>query len=301
MDFGEVRHTIRVGSRGSDLALIQTEHVLSLLRRSGIDESMKVQVIRTSGDRAPASNPAAGSFADAINDMVIDEQLDIGVHSMKDLPAILPSGLEIAVVPRRAGRHDCLVGPATLYRLPSGSTVGTSSPRRIAQTARVRPDLKIVGLRGNVTTRVSALSSGKTISAVLAVAGLERLDPKLPDGIGIYPLPLDHFVPAAGQGALAVVCRKGYIPEEVRRSASDRQTLGETVVERAVLRELDAGCSTPLGISAVSFGRGYTVHIQLLSPDGSREAKLTAGISSDGDVTGIISSFEKLRASRFGQ
>ncbi|MBX8637054.1 MAG: hydroxymethylbilane synthase [Thermoplasmata archaeon] len=289
-----------MGTRGSELAMAQTELALSVLSHSGIEEKMDVQIIRTSGDSG-TSKPAEGSFVDTINDRVIDGRLDIGVHSMKDLPAILPPEIEIAMVPKRASRHDCLVGPATLYRLSSGTTVGTSSPRRIAQLARIRPDLRVVQMRGNVTTRIARLSTGKAGSALLALAGLERLGIHPSDGMGIYPLPLDHFVPAAGQGAIALVCRKGYFTEAVKKAASDRQTLGETGIERALLLGLGAGCSVPLGISVVSFGRGYTVRLQLLSPDGSKEAKLTARVSADDGVNGILSSFERLRASRFGQ
>ncbi len=300
MGIREVMRTIRVGTRGSRLARAQTDIALSLLRHSGMEEKMDVQVIKTSGDAGGAANPLEGSFADTINERIMDGRFDIGVHSMKDLPAVLPPELEIAVVPKRGSRHDCLVGPATLYRLPSGSTVGTSSPRRVAQLARVRPDLRAVGMRGNVTTRISSLSSGRANAAILALAGIERLRAEPAKGMGVYPLSLDHFVPAAGQGAIAVVCRRGYMAASVRKAASDSQTLGETDIERELLRKLGAGCSVPLGISAVSFGRGYTVRIQLLSADGAREAKLAASVAAGDGTAGVAAAFERLRTARFG-
>jgi hydroxymethylbilane synthase len=188
-----------------------------------------------------------------------------------------------------------------LFRLPSGATVGTSSPRRIAQLMRFRPDLRPVPLRGNVTGRISAVSAGRANAVILALAGLERLSFSPAGGMGVYPLPLDHFVPAAGQGALAVVCRKGYLTQDVKRRATDRTTAGEVGIERRLLFELSAGCNKPLGISAVSFGRGYTIRLQLLATDGTKEAKLTAGVAADSDTTNLISSFERIRMSRFGE
>ena len=281
--------------------MTQTRIALECLASAGIDEKFQLNAVRTSGDeKKKRFNPAEGSFADRINSMIINGEIDIGVHSLKDLPADISQELEIAVVPRRGSRLDCLLGPGPFFRLPTSSRIGTSSQRRAAQALRLRHDIMIRPLRGNVGTRTDAVVQGRVDAALLAMAGLERLKFVPPDGIRMYPLSLDYFVPAAGQGAIAVVCRRGYLERSVRERATDRQCIGEIEIERALLRALSAGCNSPLGISAVSFGRGYTVRIQMLSPDGSSEARLTRTVRT-GDGTGsILSDFRPIAREKLG-
>jgi hydroxymethylbilane synthase len=282
--------------------MIQTGIALECLASAGVEEKFQVKAVRTSGDmKGKRFNPAEGSFADRINSMIAGGEIDIGVHSLKDLPAKIPEELEIAVVPKRASRLDCLLGAAPLFRLPTGSSIGTSSPRRAAQALRLRHDITIHPLRGNIGTRTGAVARGRVNAALLALAGLERLEFVPPAGLSVYPLSLDYFVPAAGQGAIAVVCRKGYLERGIRERATDGRCMGEIAIERTLLRELSAGCNSPLGISAVSFGRGYTVRIQMLSPDGSAEAKLTKTVRTGDETGSVLSEFRPVAREKLGE
>lgn len=265
-----------MGTRGSRLALAQTEEVAHLIRSAGAAEKIEIIRVRTTGDVSSSWNPREGSFADTINRMILSGELDAGVHSAKDLPSELPEGLEIAAVPRRASRLDCIVGKASYSRLPSGSRIGTSSPRRKAQLLHLRKDLRIVELRGNVDTRLSKVLDGEIDGAVLAMAGIERL--KRTADSHIFPLPLDYFVPAPGQGALALVTRKGFLERVIAGKVEHRQTRMELELERAALRRIGSGCSLPLGITAISFGSGFRMMLQLLSEDGREERRISGTV-----------------------
>ena len=267
----------RVGTRGSKLALAQTQEVVSLLEQTVKDMKVEVVKVSTSGDAKLKWNPKEGSFADEINRMVLEGELDAGVHSVKDLPSTLPEGLEIAAVPKRGSRLDCIVGIANYARLPSGSVVGTSSPRRKAQMLHYRRDLEIKELRGNVDTRLQKVKSGELDGIIIAKCGLDRLHY---EGNDVYPLPLDYFVPAPGQGALALVTRTEALEMNARLNIEHRPTREEVEIERAVLRSLGTGCSTPLGITAMSFGNGFRLRVQLLTEDGMNERRLSTVVHS---------------------
>jgi len=268
-------------------------------RRGEAHPDRRVQVIefRTTGDRDRATPlahlPGAGFFVKELERALLDGQVDLAIHSMKDVPTQVPDGLEVgAAVPARADARDCLVTPAglALEDLPQGAVVGSSSPRRRAMLLAARPDLEFVDLRGNVETRLGKLESGVCDATVLARAGLERLgllDERM------VPVPTDVLMPAAGQGALGLEFRSEdtWVRETLAPldHAPSRQAV---VAERALVRRLGAGCRTPLGVfGRVGHGcpRGraddagrLTLNVWLLAPDGQESIRRSAdGAAAD--------------------
>jgi hydroxymethylbilane synthase len=232
---------VRIGTRGSALALAQARQVAKLL---GDGEHELVEVV-TSGDRGEAVSDKE-RWVRELDAALLDGAVDCAVHSAKDVPATLPQGIVIAAVPSRADPRDALCGAATLAALAPGARVGTSSLRRAAQVRALRDDLAVVDLRGNVDTRLRKLEDGDYDAIVLAAAGLERL------GRGDAGTPLDELVPAAGQGCLAVTTRAG---EEERVAAiGDASSALALAAERALVRALDADCHTPVGAHARVLG-----------------------------------------------
>lgn len=243
--------TLRLGTRASALARTQSSQVAEDLAAQGF--AVDLVEITTQGDTDPRSLVQIGGtgvFAAALRQALVDGQVDLAVHSLKDLPAVQPPELVIAAVPPREDPRDVLVG-STLADLPAGARVGTGSPRRAAQLTALRPDLHVVEVRGNVDTRIGAVESGRLDAVVLARAGLARLG-RL-DAIAEV---LD-LLPAPGQGALAVECR----PELAPRLAflDDPVTRLAVTAERAVLVGLAAGCSTPVGALATLQGDSLEV------------------------------------------
>ena len=233
---------MRIGTRGSALALVQARQVAELL--GGGDEHELVEVV-TSGDRGEAVSDKE-RWVRELDAALLDGSVDCAVHSAKDVPAVLPAGIVIAAVPPRADPRDALCGAATLASLASGARVGTSSLRRAAQVRALRDDLAVVDLRGNVDTRLRKLEDGDYDAIVLAAAGLERL------GRGDAGTPLDELVPASGQGCLAVTTRAG---EEARVAEIDDPAAGRALgAERALVRALEADCHTPVGAHAQVLG-----------------------------------------------
>ena len=227
---------MRIGTRGSALALAQARQVAALLG----GEHELVEVV-TSGDRGePPSDKER--WVRELDAALLEGAVDCAVHSAKDVPAQLPQGIVIAAVPQRADPRDALCGAATLAALPEGARVGTSSLRRAAQLRALRADLAVVELRGNVDTRLRKLTDGGYDAIVLATAGLQRL------GRGDAGTPLDDLVPAAGQGCLAVTTRTG---EEGLVAAIDHAPSARALAaERALVRALEADCHTPVGAHA---------------------------------------------------
>ena len=226
---------MKIGTRGSALALVQARQVAELL--GGGEEHELVEVV-TSGDRGEAVSDKE-RWVRELDAALLDGSVDCAVHSAKDVPAQLPEGIVIAAVPPRADPRDALCGAATLAALAPGARVGTSSLRRAAQVRALRDDLAVVDLRGNVDTRLRKLEDGHYDAIVLAAAGLERL------GRGDAGTPLDELVPAAGQGCLAVTTRAG---EEERVAAIDHAPSARALAaERALVRALEADCQTPVG------------------------------------------------------
>jgi hydroxymethylbilane synthase len=247
---------IRLGTRGSALALTQARWVAARL------EGAEIVEITTSGDRARAIGDKS-RWVDAIEAALVAGEIDLAVHSAKDVPAELADGCELVATPPRAAPEDILLAregaPSAVAALPAGARIGTSSLRRRAQLLAVRPDVEVVELRGNVDTRLRKLDAGEVEGIVLAAAGLERLGAERAG----EPLP---WVPAPGQGTLALEARTG--DEDVRAAAGavhDPATFAALMAERAAVRVLGATCHTPVGIHA----RDGTIRGFVGLPDGS--------------------------------
>jgi hydroxymethylbilane synthase len=261
---------ICVGTRGSALALAQAGMVARALGElSG--RRVFLVAIRSSGDEGGARNGAApvlddkSRFVKEIEDALLAGDVDLAVHSAKDLPGQLPPGLAIAAVPPRADPRDQLCGAASIDELAHGATVGTASLRRRAQLLALRPDVHVAELRGNVDTRLRRLREGRYDAIVLAAAGLARLG--LETG---SPLAPEVMVPGPGQGCLALQVRAddGDMAALVRR-LDDKRAHGQLIAERAVAHGLDAGCNTPLGAYARQDGERLRLTAVVATPDGA--------------------------------
>ncbi len=261
---------LRVGTRGSELALWQTRWVCDELRK--IHPALRIEetIIKTYGDEK-ADRPfggewPVGAFVRAIEEALLMRRIDFAVHSFKDLQTAPTTGLTIAAVPPRQVVHDVLLTcePVDLEHVPAGFRVGTSSPRRSAQLGRLG-EVEVVPIRGNVPTRVAKLGREKLGGVVLAAAGLRRL------GIRHEPridLPSDWFVPAAAQGALAVQTRENDEAGEIVCCLDDGPSRWAVEAERGFLRGINAGCHTPAGALATVEGSTISLHAQLFSEDG---------------------------------
>jgi hydroxymethylbilane synthase len=228
---------VRIGTRGSALALAQARQVAALL--SG---SQALVEVTTSGDRRGSDAGDKERWVRELDAALIAGEVDCAVHSAKDVPARIPAGIAIAAVPQRADPRDALCGAGSLSALPAGARVGTSSLRRTAQLRALREDLSVVELRGNVDTRLRRLAEGQYDAIVLAAAGLGRL------GRSAEGVALEELLPAAGQGCLAVTTRAG---EEERVAAlRDDASMRALLAERAVVRTLEADCHTPVAAYA---------------------------------------------------
>ncbi len=267
-----------VGTRGSQLALAQARWVIEQLRANTKRGGFITRTIDSRPKPGP-NDPALGDgiFVRQIQKALLQEKVDIGVHSLKDLPTAGMPGLTIAAIPRRADAREALVG-GTLESLHEGARVGTSSPRRIAQLRRLRPDLDVVPLRGNIPTRIRKVRTGEYAAAMLAAAGLERL------GISADEvLDFGQALPAPGQGALAVEIRElDPAIGELVSTIQDRATLLAVVAERAVLRELGGGCLVPISAYGLVEGETLTLEASVTSTDGKTEVRHRAqGAASD--------------------
>ena len=270
---------VLVGTRGSGLALRQTEEVLARLRAVHPNRDFQVFTIRTQGDvapEAPLSGLGRGIFVKEIERALLSGEVDMAVHSLKDMPTDLPEGLTIGAVCERLDPRDALVNRwgCRLEELPEGARIGTSSPRRTAQLKSLRADVQVLPIRGNVETRLSKTRADDYDGAILATAGLERL------GLGgeiAQHLSTSDFVPAPGQGALAV---------EVRRDDEDTLSLVSGVehsetrrcitAERAFLKVLGGGCQVPVGAYARCDQDTMVLNLFLGLADGSRAFKTKA-------------------------
>jgi hydroxymethylbilane synthase len=261
---------LRIATRGSALALEQAAIVERLLRwrLSGVE--IALVTVTTAGDadqRAPVAQLGDGAFVRGVEAALLDGRADIAVHSAKDVPTTEPPGLILAAFPTRANPRDAIVSRdgRTFAELPPGARIGTSSPRRAAIARSLRPDLEVLPIRGNVDTRLKKLRAGDYDALVLAAAGLDRLE--LHEQVTEFCDP-SVWVPAAGQGALAVQCRAGDPAERLLAVIDDSDTRTAVMAERTVLRRLGSGCRTPVGISAMAMEEWFTIRAMLISPDG---------------------------------
>jgi hydroxymethylbilane synthase len=267
----------KIGTRGSVLALAQAQELLAGLRavHEASRQEFEVCVIRTSGDRIqdrPLSEAGGkGLFTKEIEEALLAREIDLAVHSMKDVPTILPAGLAIACYLPRADVRDAFISTkaASLTQLPTGAVVGTSSLRRQAQLKRLRPDLRVVPLRGNVDTRLRKLQEGAVDATLLACAGLARLG--LSSRI-TQPVSVDDMLPAVAQGAIGVEIRADDDrTAHLLAPINHAQTALAVAVERAFLARLDGSCKTPIaGLAQLAAPDRLVFRGQILAPDGHR-------------------------------
>jgi|CXWL01.1.fsa_nt_gi hydroxymethylbilane synthase len=259
-DSNSVLRPLRIGTRGSDLALWQSRHVAALLAALPGAPPTELVIIKTEGDRiqdVPLSQVAGKAFfTKEIEDALLADRVDLAVHSLKDLATLMPPGLAVGAVLEREDPRDVLIasGGRDLDRLPAGARVGTSSLRRRALLARWRPDLELVELRGNVPTRVERVAEGRYDAIVLAAAGIKRLG--LAGHITAF-LPMDRVLPAVAQGAVAIQLRADDARTRQWVAQLDHATTrAATTAERAFLRRLEGGCQIPVGAhAAIADGR----------------------------------------------
>lgn len=246
-----MNRTLRIGTRGSALALAQTGHVADALRAAGAD--VEIVTISTPGDRssAPIAEIGIGVFTSALRDALANGEIDVAVHSYKDLPTARDPRLSLAAVPPREDPRDALVARdgLTLGELPAGARVGTGSPRRAAQLEALGLGLEVVALRGNVDTRIRKVNDGELDAVVLARAGIARLGRTAEITETLEPI---QMLPAPAQGALAVECRVDDVDTEhlLRSTLDDSASRAAVAAERALLAALEAGCSAPVGALA---------------------------------------------------
>jgi hydroxymethylbilane synthase len=268
------RRRLVVGTRGSRLALLQTQLVIDALRARHPENEIEVREVRTEGDQRPDASLAAiggqGVFVKEIEAALLRGDVDFAVHSLKDVPPELSAGLTLAAVPARADPRDALVtrAGASLEALPPGARIGTGSARRAVQLRALQPDIETADIRGNVDTRLRKVDEGQYDGVVLALAALERLGVR---ERATQVFGLDVMVPAVGQGALVVEAR-GYDGEllELLRSIEDAASRLAVEAERAFLGRLGSGCTLPVGALAAIEGDAVRIRGMLADEAGDR-------------------------------
>lgn len=284
-----MRDTIRIGTRASALALAQARWVAAQLESAHPELHAELVPVKTTGDRfhdRPLQTIGGkGLFVKELEEALLERKIDCAVHSLKDVPAVLPEGLMLAAVPKRESTADLLLtlDGAPLHGLPYHARVGTSSPRRKALLQWLRPDLEIVPLRGNVDTRIRRLEERALDAIVVAEAGLRRLSREVPGAQLLDPL---VFLPAVGQGALAIETRcDGWAT--VVRSLEDPVAADETRAERAFLAGIGGSCHTPLGARAYVRGEELILHGLVAHPNGRQVVRgLRKGARSEAQAIG---------------
>ena len=265
---------MRIGTRGSKLALAQAEKVRRLLNEQGVEAT--ITIVKTSGDVQKDSPlymmKGYGAFVREIDDLLLKNEIDVAVHSLKDIPTIRPEGLVTAAVLKRESALDVAIirNAERLADLPKGAVVGTSSTRRAAMIYRHYPGLTTKDIRGNVDTRLRKLQEGEYDAILLAEAGLIRL------GIDMKVERLDpyNFVPAANQGVITIVARAGSPEANALKPLNDEATWIETRVERIIAAGLDGGCVVPMGVYATRVGDEMDVICEVLSLDGKQQVRV---------------------------
>jgi len=272
-----MKKSIVIGTRGSKLALWQAEHIASRIRERFPAIEVTLKKIVTTGDKildVPlAKIGGKGLFTKELENAMLSGDIDLAVHSLKDMPTELPEGLMLAAITTRADASDAFVslGYKSLDELPQGAKVGTSSLRRRAQILKYRPDLQTVDLRGNLDTRIKKLENKEMDAIILATAGLKRL------GLEQYItqiLPAAICLPAVGQGALAIETRQDDAEVlSVLEFLNDSETIAAVTAERAYLREVQGGCQVPVGVHGEVNGDQLLLEATILKVDGTREVR----------------------------
>jgi hydroxymethylbilane synthase len=265
--------TIRIGTRGSRLAIAQTEIALVALRKVHPQVRFEVIPISTKGDvdkRPLFTLDEKGIFEKEVNEAVKQGEVDFAVHSLKDIPSDLSDDLSVACVLKRASPNDVLVtdNGQKLKDLVSGSVVGTSSLRRAVQLTKTRSDLNVRPIRGNVETRVKKVINGEYDAVILAEAGLARIGMK---DVIVERFSIRNFVPAPGQGAIAIVCRRDHTTlAGLVQQIEDRRSRIAVLAERALIRKIEGGCRFPLGAVAITNDDKITLYASVFSADGKQ-------------------------------
>ncbi len=275
-----------IATRGSKLALWQANHVSGLLQEQYPDLQVKLKIIKTSGDKIQdvplARIGGKALFVKEIEESLLAGQADLAVHSMKDVPAELPQGLKLGVMPKRGDFTDCLLSRdyKDLQSLPLGSTVGTSSLRRQAQLLALRPDLKIKNLRGNLDTRIRKLEQGQFAAIVVASAGLERLGLQVKHAYKLQP---PDFLPAIGQGALGLEYVQSNLELEKQLAFLEHEpTRLAIAAERSFLHELEGGCQVPIaGLAQLETGSILVLQVLVADLQGKKVLRRQCKASSD--------------------
>ncbi|MHC1602222.1 MAG: hydroxymethylbilane synthase [Methermicoccaceae archaeon] len=266
---------LRIGTRGSALALAQTKNVVDLLMQYNDGLELEQVVIKTRGDVARDeplhTMKGMGFFVRELDEALVRGDIDLAVHSMKDIPTIRPSGTITAAVLERESPYDCLISRdgAKIDELPVGALIGTSSLRRVAQLKRGYPELSATPMRGNIPTRLRKLDEGRCDGIVLAEAGLIRMG----WNIERQTLPPNHFLPSCNQGVIACVCMQHSAPHELLAQLDHAKTHIETELERRVMEVLGGGCLVPMGVLALTKKSKVELTAEVLSPDGSQHIR----------------------------
>ncbi len=261
-----------IGTRGSQLSLAQTNWVVSEIKKKSPDVEFEISTIKTKGDtdaRPLFTINQKGIFEKEIDRAVAQKKVDLAVHSLKDVPADLPEELVLACVPKREEPNDVLISKdgASLSTIKNGAVIGTSSLRRAVQVIRIRPDLVVKPIRGNIETRIKKIGAGEFDGIVLAQAGISRL------GLGVKyeKLPVDKFPPSPGQGALAIVTRKdNHDLINLLKKIEDPETRIAVEAERSLSMFVDSGCRFPVGALAQKIGSKLSLQVTVYSVDGSK-------------------------------
>jgi hydroxymethylbilane synthase len=288
---------IRIGSRGSQLALWQANHILEALRSQG--HVAEIEVIRTTGDHmqsagfvTPPNLDGKGIFIKEIEEALEENRIDIAVHSLKDLPTLLAPQFTLAAIPKRADARDVWICEPywALHTLPMGGRVGTTSPRRRAQLLALRPDVQFVDIRGNIDTRLKKLAAGDCDALVLAAAGVDRLGRTEWVHQRFSP---DEICPAPGQGALAIEARSSFTDRDIfiREAVAfldHEETRFAVEAERAALDALGGGCSLPIGVHCVPEFEKWRMFAQVIAPDGESMVQIDteASLSTSAETLG---------------
>jgi len=267
-----LQREIIIGTRGSRLALIQSEYIMTMFQERGYSSVLKI--IKTKGDKildTPLSKIGdKGLFVKEIEEELLRKTIDIAVHSLKDLPSVLPDELCIGAIPEREDKRDVFISNdgRKLFEVPSGKFIGTSSLRRKAQILSLRPDFIVKDIRGNLDTRLRKLEEGEFDGLILAAAGLIRMN--LKNRITEYLSP-DMVIPSAGQGAIAVEVRKDNKQVmELLKEIDDPVSRDEITAERSFLFTIEGGCQIPAGASASISGNGLILKGFIASTDGKK-------------------------------
>ena len=285
-----VTDKLRIGTRGSPLALRQTSHVIDLITTHHINlkqpGAMETVVIKTTGDREQgrllSEIGGKGLFTKELDEAMLRGDIDIGIHSMKDMPTVMPEGITLHAISQRLDPRDAFISQKarTVTELPQRAIVGTASLRRKAQLLNLRPDLQIVPLRGNIDTRLQKIIDGDVDATLLAFAGLNRLGK---ENEITTMMDLNEMLPAVGQGILAATCREGDLRATMLiKSLLHPATTIAVLAERAMLAALDGSCQTPIaGYAQIDEDQKLTLHGIIFRPDGTEKVE----IKSSGNAT----------------